>query len=640
MATATFNGSVRDALSLNSSRSVSLSKYGTISGVVSSLWATLNFSTTAYSKYYDVEVTLYYSGGSISTSDTVKMDSSNYTNGEFDFYFDNISAAQANSIYSMSVYCSGDDGSRIFLKGSQYVYCEYTIPTRCGAPTSAALSAAATTAATNTLSWSGASGGTVNAIKGYYIQYSESSNGQTWDGWHDGYTISTSATSYSMSVNMPDVGKYRKFKVWTQGQAGYDYDSATGTETAATYRAYTPAAPTGLSPAAGGYSSVTNISWAAVSCNDQVTSYQYQISTDDGSSWGQTLSVNTTSANIASTFSSAPASARFKFRVRAVTNRGISSAWATSGTFYRTIGVPSITSPSAGHYETAPVLSWSKSTDSGIAGYQYQISTNGGGSYGEARTTTGTTGTFPEFASAARGTAFCFRVRVYTSSNVYSGWAISAVFYKNTAISAPTVAAPVTGRTIRAFNLRIIVSVAAKSNGITQTLYYKWKSGDNWATLASNTAGAFKRILTSPISSNGTINLFLRLTDAAGAAVEASAAFTVVRPSFTDETLVPGSTPTKAVHVNEIREIVDSLRAAYGLSVTAWSETIAAGTTSLRHYNEHVREIRSGIAAVVSQINSLAGQTIVNAPASWCALAENGPKAEAITEIRNAIKGI
>lgn len=639
MATASFNGNISNATALNTNPGVSLSRVGSISGVVTSLHATLNFSTTAYSKYYDVTVELCYSGGSVYASDTIKLDSSNYTNAQFDFWFDTLSAEQANSIYAIYVSCDSD-GNRIFLKGMQYVYCEYTIPTRCGAPTSASLAAAVTTAATNTLSWSGASAGTVNSIRGYFTQYSDSNDGQVWDGWHEGDDITTSATGYSMSVAMPAVGKYRKFKIWTLGSAGYDYDSATGTETAATYRAYTPAEPTGLSPAAGGYSSVTNISWAAVSCNDPVTSYQYQISTDGGGSWGQLLSVNATSANITSVFTSAPASARFRFRVRAVTNRGISSAWATSETFYRTIGVLTITSPSAGHYETAPALSWSKSNDIGIAGYQYQISTNGGGSYGETRTTTGTTGTFPEFASAARGTAFCFRVRVYTSSDVYSDWATSAVFYKNTAISAPTVAAPVTGSTIRAFNLRIVVSVAAKSNGIAQTLYYKWNSGDNWTTLASNAAGAFKRILTVSISSSGKINLYLRLTDTAGAAVEAAAAFTVVFPTFTDATLVPGSTPTKAVHMNELREIVDSLRVAYGLSATAWGETIAAGTTSLRHYNEHIREIRSGIAAVVSQINSLAGQAVVNAPASWCTLAENGPKAEAITEIRNALKGI
>ncbi len=750
MASASFNGSIGSATSLNTSPSVSLSRVGSISGIVTGLRATLNFSTTAYSNYYDVSVTLFYSGGSVSASDTIKLDSSNYTNAQFDFWFPTITAEQANSIYAVSASC-GSNGSRVFLKGMQYVYCDYTIPTRCGAPSAASLASAVTTAATNTLTWSGASAGSSNPIKGYFVQYSDSKDGQNWNGWGEYDGATTSATGHSMSVNMPAVGTYRKFKIWTLGSVGDygEYDSDTGTETAAVYRAHTPATPTSLSPAAGGYASLNSVSWAPVSCPDAVTSYQYQISTDNGVSWGQILSTNATSANISSIFPSASSSARIRLRVRAVTNKGISSAWATSGTYYRLIPptppttftaspasfesgnvalawsgttdadanvngyliqyatsangsswsgwadlktvpttaysgsttdaptmdrgtyriyriraqdsaglssgwkesntvyraraatTPSILSPNTGHYETAPALSWSPSTapDGNLAGYEYQISTNGGSSWGTARTTTGTTGIFPEFASAARGTSFRFRVRAYTALKAYSDWATSTVFYKNTAIAAPTVTAPVTSRTIRAFQLRIIVSVAAKSNGIAQTLYYKWNSGGNWTALVSNATGAFKRVLTASISSSGTINLYLRLTDAAGAAIETSVSFSVIRPTFTDAMLVPGTTPTKAVHLNEIREIVDSLRAAYGLNSTAWNEQIAAGTTSLRRYNEHVREIRSGIAAIVSRINSLAGHTLVNTP-SWCALSESGPKAEAITEIRNTLMGI
>lgn len=39
---------------------------------------------------------------------------------------------------------------------------------------------------------------------------------------------------------MPAENKYRKFKVWTLGAAGSSYNSATGTESASTYRGHDP----------------------------------------------------------------------------------------------------------------------------------------------------------------------------------------------------------------------------------------------------------------------------------------------------------------------------------------------------------------------------------------------------------------
>lgn len=745
MATVNYSGSISGATGLNSSPSVSLSGYGSASGIIDEVTATLNFSTTAYSNYYDVTATLYFSGGSVSSSREVKMDSSNYSNGQFDFDFDGLTVDQANSIYAISASCS-DNGSKIFLKGSQSVVVEYILPSRVSAPTSVSLSAATTTGATNTLSWSGAAAGTANGIRGYFVQYSDSSDGSSWNGWGEYGSYSTSATSYSITVNMPEVGKYRKFRVWTLGAVGEDYDSSSGKESSSAYRAYTPSAPGSLSPSAGGYTSLSTISWGAVSCTDAISYYQYQISTDNGSTWGATQTATNNSANIASTFASSSVSARLKFRVRAVTNKGIASSWATSGTFYRitaptaptvftasptsyesgnitlswsgtkdedsnvngyeiqfatssdgvtytsyaalksvsstalsgnttdaptmnrgtyrkyrirakdssgltsawkesnavyrtlTATTPVISSPGAGYYENAPALSWSKSTapDGNLAGYEYQISTNGGTSWGTARTTTGTTGTFPEFSSAARGTAFAFRVRAYTTLNAYSDWATSAVFYKNTAIVAPSFLAPASGCAIRNSQARIIISVPAKTNGIAQSLFIKYSSSGSWTTLASNQAGAFKKTVTAEIIATGAQTVYLKLTDAAGASVETSRTFSTVLPSFTDSTIIPGTTPRRAVHMTELREVVNLLRTAYGLSAKQWAEEIVAGTTSARHFNAHVAEVRTAINETASKINSLAGTTIVSA-FSWCELSESGAKGEAITQIRNAL---
>lgn len=97
--------------------------------------------------------------------------------------------------------------------------------TACGAPTACAVNDALSTGNV-TLSWSGATAGTANAISGYEIQYRDSSNGSTWGSWSALKTVSSTATSGSLSVAPPSTaGYYRQFRVRTQGAAGSSYYS-------------------------------------------------------------------------------------------------------------------------------------------------------------------------------------------------------------------------------------------------------------------------------------------------------------------------------------------------------------------------------------------------------------------------------
>ncbi len=99
------------------------------------------------------------------------------------------------------------------------------LTTACGAPS--ACSVSPTVAEGNaTLSWSGSSGGTNNAITGFEIQYSDSSNNTDWGSWTALSTVSTSDSSGSLSVSPPSTrGSYRRFRVRTQGSAGSGYYS-------------------------------------------------------------------------------------------------------------------------------------------------------------------------------------------------------------------------------------------------------------------------------------------------------------------------------------------------------------------------------------------------------------------------------
>ena len=76
------------------------------------------------------------------------------------------------------------------------------------------------------LSWSGASGGTNNAVTGFEVQYSDSANNADWGSWTALSTVSSSSGSGSLSVAPPAArGSYRRFRVRTQGSAGSSYYS-------------------------------------------------------------------------------------------------------------------------------------------------------------------------------------------------------------------------------------------------------------------------------------------------------------------------------------------------------------------------------------------------------------------------------
>lgn len=114
-----------------------------------------------------------------------------------------------------------------------YIYFPITT-TRCIAPKTVSVEKTITAAKTNRLSWSGAQGGTNNAISGYFIQYRDGRKDNVWDiNWSE---LKTVGTETSTEVDMPMNGCYRMYKVWTLGAAGSSYRSSDGTLSNITFR--------------------------------------------------------------------------------------------------------------------------------------------------------------------------------------------------------------------------------------------------------------------------------------------------------------------------------------------------------------------------------------------------------------------
>lgn len=157
---------------------------------------------------------LWYVAQSSGGGETRSVDVSSYIkgNGSYSLYFRktaNGSGSQSN------VYFSGIS-----------VTVTYSIPyTACGAPTSVTVAVTITHDGT-TLSWSGATAGSSNAITSYEVQRCESADGSAWGGWSGLETVESTATSGSLAVSPPGTyGSYYKYRVRTRGAAGSAYYS-------------------------------------------------------------------------------------------------------------------------------------------------------------------------------------------------------------------------------------------------------------------------------------------------------------------------------------------------------------------------------------------------------------------------------
>ena len=105
---------------------------------------------------------------------------------------------------------------------------------------------------------------------------------------------------------------------------------------------------------------------------------------------------------------------------------------------------------------------------------------------------------------------------------------------------------------------------------------------------------------------------------------------TAVAQSFTDDPLVPGVTPIKAVHFRELRARIDMVRALVGLPEYAWTETLTPGLTPIRR--AHLIEMRTALNEAYSSAR------LPRPPYTEPALGAGTPiRAAHITDLRTAV---
>lgn len=641
MATSTYTGSWPSSLGLNAARTCSVSGGSSASGVINFVNTTLIHSTNAYSKSYDITVTVVYSGGAKSVEETIKMDSSNYGGYSHTYTITGLTVTQANSISSIIVQCtggsSGYSASNVYVKSNVTVSVDYTVPSKVSTPT-IGVGTTKTTGSTVAVSWTASSDGTANTLTGYILQYRDSSNGSSWGNWTNYAAYGTGTRS--VTASLPDARNYRQFRVCATGSQGSDYYSDYS-QSSSILRCATPTTPGNFAVAPTTWESGdVSLSWdASTATGASISKYylEYCLKSYGGSYGSWATLTNTTSRS----YSHNPGLSKgdnIQYRVRAYSSDEIYSSYSSTVTVIRETDKPTSLKPEAGWYENITSIAWELPASISLTGTtsQYRYSTDSGSTWSSWTSASGTSVNVASiFSDVSSGAYFQFQVRAVQTNGDVTDAAMSGTIYKNTAPAAPSILAPVPASPVSPGAFWVVLSVTADPNEHSFSVSYQKDSGD-WTTIKSGLTAA--AVLAVKLSAGGTY--VFRCMDVYGAASTTTRTITVNAETYTDSPIVAGTTRIKAAHINELRARIEQLCALYDAIAPTWAETIVAGTTSVKNFPTHITELRTALEALYTKINGLGAGTIVSAPTWETTLTDVRPKATAIEEIRAAVRAI
>ena len=198
---------------------------------------------------------------------------------------------------------------------------------------------------------------------------------------------------------------------------------------------------------------------------------------------------------------------------------------------------------------------------------------------------------------------------------------------------APRATGAIPAQTLRVGGTAAAVSVARYfSDPDDDALTYTARSSRTGIATAAVSGGT---VTLTPVAA-GTATVTVTARDPEGASATQDIAVTVQAGGglngFTDDPLVPGVTPVRAVHFRELRARIDALRTQAGLPAYAWTDpTLRAGVTGVR--SVHLTELRTALR----QAYDAGGQS---PPAYTDAVVRAGTtpiRAAHITELRTAV---
>jgi hypothetical protein len=128
--------------------------------------------------------------------------------------------------------------------------------------------------------------------------------------------------------------------------------------------------------------------------------------------------------------------------------------------------------------------------------------------------------------------------------------------------------------------------------------------GGTFTVLNSNVAGTTYQDTT--VTSVNAYLYRVRTADAVGNLSAPSGIDVATAITFTDNPLTVGTTPVRAVHMTELRQAVNAVRAAANLSAATWTDaTLTVGTTTIRAV--HITELRTNLDAALNALSLYPG---------------------------------
>lgn len=348
--------------------------------------------------------------------------------------------------------------SGVIDNSSYTVLSSALLTTACGAPTSCSVSPILAEG-TVTLSWSGASGGINNAISSYEIQYSDSTDNLTWGAWAALTTVTTTATSGSVSVDPPSTrGNYRRFQVRTRGTAGASYYSGWKVSTNSVRRNTAPSPATSAVASPAEYSNETiTLTWSGASGGTSpVKGYQIASRTSlDNSTWSAwnvlTILILSASGGSYNPVVSSTPGTYTQFGIWTIDTFDVYSVEKISNSIYCDVtacGAPTVCSVSAALAEGNVTLSWSGAANgagNAITSYEIQYSDSPDNtSWGDwtaltTVSTSATNGSLSVSPPATRGNYRRFRIRTRGAAgeSFYSDWTVSSNTVRRNTLPTP-----------------------------------------------------------------------------------------------------------------------------------------------------------------------------------------------------------
>ena len=513
--------------------------------------------------------------------------------------------------------------------------------TRPAAPTG--LTAAAAGQTTITLSWTAPTNTGGASITGYRIEVSP--NGTS--NWTN-QQANTRSTATTYAHTGLSAGTTRHYRVSAINSVGTGVASNVASATTSTPTATRPAAPTGLTAAAAGQTTIT-LSWTAPTNTGgaAITGYRIEVSPNGTTNWtNQQANTRLTTTSYSHTGLSAGTTRHY--RVSAINSVGtgvasnVASATTSTPTATRPAAPTGLTATAAG--QTTIDLSWTAPTTTGgaaITGYRIEVSPNGTTNWTNQQANTRLTTTSYSHTGLSAGTTRHYRVSAINS--VGTGVASNVASATTSTPTATRPAAP-TGLTATADGPTTINLswTAPTTTGGASIIGYQIEVSpngtSNWTNLQANTrltttsyshtglsAGETRHYRVSAINSAGTgaaSNVASATTStptatrpAAPTGLTATAAGpTTINLSWTAPTNTGGASITGyriEVSPNGTSNWTN-LQANTGSPATSYSHTgLSAGTT--RYYQiSAINSVGTGAASNVASATTSSASTMLS----------------------------